>query len=132
MSRAGASATTTSYRTLSQLAEGIVFIYVGMDALDPGKWEVRENRVGKMGSGTYYISKSQTVNYSANCSTLHLISSFCFILSQSANPAETIPLCFMLLVLLVVSRALGVIPMALLHNLWGTPRLSNSDLFIIW
>ena len=34
MSRGGAEATTTAYATLSHLSEGIIFLYVGMDALD--------------------------------------------------------------------------------------------------
>ena len=40
MSRAGATATTTAYATLSHLSEGIIFLYVGMDALDQSKWKV--------------------------------------------------------------------------------------------
>ena len=51
---------------------------------------------------------------------------------QAAYPSEAVPLTIVLLVLLLVSRAFGVIPMALLHNVWGSSRLSNTDLFIIW
>ncbi len=37
------SRTTTiySFQTLSYISEGIIFIYCGMDALDPLKWKVR-------------------------------------------------------------------------------------------
>ncbi|GAX80869.1 hypothetical protein CEUSTIGMA_g8304.t1 [Chlamydomonas eustigma] len=89
MSMAGAAATTTAIQTLSHLAEGIIFLYVGMDAVDPVKW------------GAAYAS-------------------------------EAVPLCLTLIVLLLVSRALGVVPMALLHNMWSPVRLTNTDLFIIW
>jgi NhaP-type Na+/H+ or K+/H+ antiporter len=36
----GRHATMASFKTASYLAEGIIFIYVGMDALDPLKWQV--------------------------------------------------------------------------------------------
>lgn len=34
--------------------------------------------------------------------------------------------------LLLASRALAVVPMALLHNIWGEVKLSPRDLVIIW
>jgi NhaP-type Na+/H+ or K+/H+ antiporter len=36
----GRHATMAGFKTASYLAEGIIFIYVGMDALDPLKWQV--------------------------------------------------------------------------------------------
>lgn len=36
----GRHATMASFKTASYLAEGVIFIYVGMDALDPLKWQV--------------------------------------------------------------------------------------------
>lgn len=44
ISEEGRGATLTGFRTASYLAEGIIFIYVGMDALDPLKWQVRCNK----------------------------------------------------------------------------------------
>ena len=35
------AATLSSFETLSYLAEGSIFVYVGLDALDPEKWAVR-------------------------------------------------------------------------------------------
>lgn len=40
VSAEGRQATMTGFRTASYLAEGIIFIYVGMDCLDPLKWKV--------------------------------------------------------------------------------------------
>lgn len=40
MSEAGRVTTLVAFETLSHLAEGVIFIYVGMDALDPHKWSV--------------------------------------------------------------------------------------------
>jgi NhaP-type Na+/H+ or K+/H+ antiporter len=40
ISEEGRVATMTGFRTAAYLAEGIIFIYVGMDALDPLKWQV--------------------------------------------------------------------------------------------
>ena len=34
------AATLSSFETLSYLAEGSIFVYVGLDALDPEKWAV--------------------------------------------------------------------------------------------
>ena len=33
--------TMSAFETLSFLSEGAIFVYVGLDALDPGKWKVR-------------------------------------------------------------------------------------------
>lgn len=40
--RSAQSRTTTIYafQTLSYVSEGIIFVYCGMDALDPKKWQV--------------------------------------------------------------------------------------------
>ena len=40
VSPTGRVTTINAFRTLSYLCEGIIFIYVGMDTLDPGKWTV--------------------------------------------------------------------------------------------
>lgn len=45
----GRHATMTGFRTASYLSEGIIFIYVGMDALDPLKWQVGGWRAGWLG-----------------------------------------------------------------------------------
>lgn len=37
-------ATLSLFETLSFLSEGSIFVYVGLDALDPQKWEVRLKR----------------------------------------------------------------------------------------
>jgi len=39
VSREGRETTMNAFKTLSYLAEGMIFIYVGMDALDPLKWK---------------------------------------------------------------------------------------------
>lgn len=36
----GRHATLTSFQTASHLAEGLIFLYLGMDCLDPLKWQV--------------------------------------------------------------------------------------------
>lgn len=36
----GRAATLDAFRTLAWVAEGMVFIWVGMDCLDPRKWKV--------------------------------------------------------------------------------------------
>jgi hypothetical protein len=41
VSQEGRETTMNAFKTLSYLAEGMIFIYVGMDALDPLKWKVR-------------------------------------------------------------------------------------------
>ena len=33
--------TVSAFQTLSYIAEGCIFIYVGLDTLDPLKWKVR-------------------------------------------------------------------------------------------
>jgi NhaP-type Na+/H+ or K+/H+ antiporter len=38
--------TVSAFQTLSYLSEGAIFIYVGLDALDPVKWTVRCEMVG--------------------------------------------------------------------------------------
>ncbi|KAJ9527600.1 hypothetical protein QJQ45_025868 [Haematococcus lacustris] len=38
-SLAGRSTTLNAFKTLSYISEGTIFIYLGMDALDPNKWE---------------------------------------------------------------------------------------------
>lgn len=40
------AATLSLFETLSFLSEGSIFVYVGLDALDPQKWEVGFSRVG--------------------------------------------------------------------------------------
>ncbi|KAG1663546.1 hypothetical protein FOA52_003174 [Chlamydomonas sp. UWO 241] len=89
MSESGQTTTLVAFETLSHIAEGVIFLYVGMDALDPHKWSM-----------TY--------------------------------PGEAIPMCVMLVFLLLTSRALAVVPMAMLHNLWGAVPLTPRDLVIIW
>ena len=37
--------TVSAFQTLSSVSEGATFIYVGMDALDPIKWKVRQGLV---------------------------------------------------------------------------------------
>ncbi|GFH30031.1 Na_H_Exchanger domain-containing protein [Haematococcus lacustris] len=39
LSLAGRSTTLNAFKTLSYISEGTIFIYLGMDALDPNKWE---------------------------------------------------------------------------------------------
>ena len=41
LTRSQRAATLSSFETLSYLAEGSIFVYVGLDALDPEKWAVR-------------------------------------------------------------------------------------------
>lgn len=50
LSPEGRVATLTGFRTASYLAEGVIFIYLGMDALDPLKWQVRSG-AGARGAG---------------------------------------------------------------------------------
>ena len=38
--------TVYAFQTLSYVSEGIIFVYCGMDALDPMKWQVRLGGVG--------------------------------------------------------------------------------------
>lgn len=51
LSPAGASATLDAFHSLSYVCEGLVFIYVGLDALDPIRWKVRQPARGHKGSG---------------------------------------------------------------------------------
>ena len=40
--------TMSAFETLSFLSEGAIFVYVGLDALDPGKWKVRISPLSAM------------------------------------------------------------------------------------
>jgi hypothetical protein len=53
---------------------------------------------------------------------------------QGANAVEALWLVVVLTVLLVVARAVFVIPFSLLHNCWSAPadRLSRRDVVIVW
>lgn len=42
-SNSSQATTLTTFNTLSHLSEGIIFIYVGLDSLDPAKWNVSPN-----------------------------------------------------------------------------------------
>lgn len=41
VSRQQRAGTLSTFETLSFLSEGAIFVYVGLDALDPLKWAVR-------------------------------------------------------------------------------------------
>jgi NhaP-type Na+/H+ or K+/H+ antiporter len=41
LSPEGRGVTLGAFRVAAYLAEGLIFVYVGMDALDPLKWKVR-------------------------------------------------------------------------------------------
>ena len=41
LSRQQRAATLSTFETLSFLSEGAIFVYVGLDALDPIKWKAR-------------------------------------------------------------------------------------------
>lgn len=41
ISKAQRAGTMSAFETLSFLSEGAIFVYVGLDALDPMKWKVR-------------------------------------------------------------------------------------------
>lgn len=47
-SNVGRATTLNAFRTLSYISEGIIFIFVGMDALDPAKWV--SAHIGQAGS----------------------------------------------------------------------------------
>lgn len=36
----GRSATLTAFHTLSHISEGLIFIFLGLDTLDPNKWHM--------------------------------------------------------------------------------------------
>lgn len=57
------SRTTTiySFQTLSYISEAIIFIYCGMDALDPLKWKV----------GVTYSTCTIACNLSVKCESIH-------------------------------------------------------------
>jgi len=40
ISPSGRATTLNAFKTLAYVSEGVVFIYVGMDALSPSKWKV--------------------------------------------------------------------------------------------
>ena len=39
--------TVSAFQTLSYIAEGCIFIYVGLDTLDPLKWKVRRHTMSE-------------------------------------------------------------------------------------
>lgn len=41
ISAAGRATAVNAFRTLAYISEGMVFVYLGMDAFDPDKWKVR-------------------------------------------------------------------------------------------
>ncbi|GLI66380.1 hypothetical protein VaNZ11_010171, partial [Volvox africanus] len=91
MSPAGAITTMNAFRSLSYVAEGLIFVYLGMDCLDPVRW-------------------------------------------KASYPGEVVWLVGVLLFFLLAARAVSVIPLSMLHNLY-TPRhqrLSGRDMMIIW
>ena len=51
---AAESRTTTIYafHTLSYISEGVIFVYCGLDALDPLKWQVGGRAGGRAGNKT--------------------------------------------------------------------------------
>ena len=57
VSREGRETTMNAFKTLSYLAEGMIFIYVGMDALDPLKWKVRELDAGMSCVCIYFLQR---------------------------------------------------------------------------
>ncbi|GIL61578.1 hypothetical protein Vafri_16056, partial [Volvox africanus] len=91
MSPAGAMTTMNAFRSLSYVAEGLIFIYLGMDCLDPERW-------------------------------------------KASYPGEVVWLVGVLLFFLLGARAVSVIPLSMLHNLYAPrhQRLSGRDMMVIW
>ncbi|KAL4856839.1 Peptidyl-prolyl cis-trans isomerase [Chlorella vulgaris] len=85
------SRTTTIYafHTLSYISEGIIFVYCGLDALDPLKW-------------------------------------------RNTSKAEVAWMFWILLLLLLLSRAAFVIPVTLAHNRYSDQKLSMREMATIW
>lgn len=85
------SRTTTIYafHTLSYISEGVIFVYCGLDALDPLKW-------------------------------------------QNTNVKEVAWMFWILLLLLIFSRAVFVIPVTLAHNRFSDNKLSMREMGTIW
>lgn len=85
------SRTTTIYafHTLSYISEGIIFVYCGLDALDPLKWQHTDKR-------------------------------------------EVAWMFWILLLLLVVSRAAFVLPVTFAHNRYSDNKLSMREMGTIW
>jgi NhaP-type Na+/H+ or K+/H+ antiporter len=88
---AAESRTTTIYafHTLSYISEGIIFVYCGLDALDPLKW-------------------------------------------RNTSKAEVAWMFWILLLLLLLSRAAFVIPVTLAHNRYSDQKLSMREMATIW
>ncbi|KAI7845128.1 hypothetical protein COHA_001333 [Chlorella ohadii] len=85
------SRTTTIYafHTLSYVSEGVIFVYCGLDALDPLKW-------------------------------------------QNTEVGEVAWMFWILLILLLVSRAAFVIPVTLAHNRYSDNKLTMREMATIW
>ena len=61
------------------------------------------------------------------------LSSFVFAsAAQNTYPSELVWLFVTLLVLLLVGRALYVVPFALVHNFWSAEQLSARDIVVVW
>ncbi|PRW60759.1 Na+ H+ antiporter [Chlorella sorokiniana] len=85
------SRTTTIYafHTLSYVSEGVIFVYCGLDALDPLKW-------------------------------------------QNTEVGEVAWMFWILLILLLVSRAAFVVPVTLAHNRYSDNKLTMREMGTIW
>jgi NhaP-type Na+/H+ or K+/H+ antiporter len=132
ISSAGRATTLTGFRTLSYVAEGMTFIYVGMDCLDPRKWAVSGSArgfwrpclppdpcCGRLGAPGWPFTPRRPLPSPPS--------------PQSAYLIESIWLVLVLSVLLLVARAAFVVPFSLVHNMMPhAERFTRRDVIIIW
>ena len=136
------SRTTTIYafHTLSYISEGIIFVYCGLDALDPLKWRVRGRGGGGEAGGDEMVGRRQACAAAASATlaargTAHaapLPPSTCPTRMQNTNVRDLLWMFWILIILLLVSRALMVLPIALLHNRFSHHELSAREIATIW
>lgn len=147
---AAESRTTTIYafHTLSYISEGVIFVYCGLDALDPLKWQVRSGwQLCAAGLHTCVQGvPSLATGYGAGMgkpagtplASLHpaaalLETPTCA--AQNTDVREVAWMFWILLLLLVASRAAFVVPVTLLHNRYATEdqKLSMKEMAtILW
>ncbi len=117
-------------------AEGIIFIYLGMDALDPNKWHAAHP--GESFSAGWRWRGPQRAAAPLRGLRAPRVREQGGPLPSRAWPwvpadaGETISLCGALLLLLLLARGASVLPVVALHNWLHPAKLSTTDTVIIW
>ena len=83
--------TMSAFETLSFLSEGAIFVYVGLDALDPGKWKVQVSSLSVMPLAGKKCSPCSGSKY------YHFVLAPCSTMAASEQKCRTILSCCPLL-----------------------------------